>query len=196
MNAHKWPLTRETLVHRLRAEASGAHWEHFAEVYGPLVHHYCRCKGLQDADASDVTQNVFLAVRRGITSFDYDPKIGKFRNWLRKIAVREIQRNRSRMIRGGQPEEFVDLTVAESDPVWDELLIGGIQQAALQRIRPDFEDLTWRAFELWWLEKKTPAEVANQMGQKPDWVYQAKYRVVKRFEDEVRWLASDLPGFA
>jgi len=38
-------------------------WEQFVEIYTPLVYNYCRCRGLQDADAADVTQDVDMADR-------------------------------------------------------------------------------------------------------------------------------------
>ena len=44
-----------------------------AEVYGPVIRGYCRLRGLQDADADDVGQEVLAQVARSIGSFEYEP---------------------------------------------------------------------------------------------------------------------------
>ena len=62
---------------------------------------------------------------------------------------------------------------------------------ALARCRPHFEEPTWRAFELAWLQKRPAAEVAEALGLPIDKVYVAKSRVLGRLEQEVRDLAED-----
>ena len=37
-------------------------WEEFVDQYGPMIYHWCRRWGLQDADAKDVTQQVLLTL--------------------------------------------------------------------------------------------------------------------------------------
>ncbi len=64
-------------------------------------------------------------------------------------------------------------------------------QAALARTRPHFEEQTWRAFELVWLEKRPAAQVAQELNLRIDKVYVAKSRVLDRLEQEVRELAED-----
>ena len=56
------PTTRVSLLVRLRDPADGEAWQTFVDVYAPLVYSYCRRKGLQEADASDVTQEVLTQV--------------------------------------------------------------------------------------------------------------------------------------
>jgi RNA polymerase sigma-70 factor (ECF subfamily) len=62
---------------------------------------------------------------------------------------------------------------------------------ALERSRPHFEEQTWRAFELAWLEKRTAAEVAELLKVPIDRVYVAKSRVLERLQQEVQELAED-----
>jgi RNA polymerase sigma-70 factor (ECF subfamily) len=66
------PLTRSTLLVRLRDRGGSSAWTQFVEVYGPLVYRYARRRGLQDADAADLTQDVLRAVVQAIDRFRYD----------------------------------------------------------------------------------------------------------------------------
>src|SRR5262249_43309109 len=55
----------------------------------PLVYRYGRRRGLQDADASDLTQDVPRAVSGGSGKLEYDPARGSFRGWLYALAQRK-----------------------------------------------------------------------------------------------------------
>ncbi len=194
-----WPSTRETLIGRLQQQSDGPEWGLFVEVYGPLLYHFCRRRGVQDADARDVTQNVILSVRRGIDRFTYDPALGKFRSWLGTITSREIGRQRRGSQRAGLPSEAVTNGAhhpADNEATWIVEFNSHICQTALDRIRPDFEALTWQAFEMLWIHDVKPRDVAIQLHKAPDWVYQAKFRVLRRLEKEVRFLTADIPSFA
>ena len=51
-----------------------------------------RRKGLQDSDAADLSQSVLHEVAQSIDRFDYDPSLGRFRNWLFVIARHKLSR--------------------------------------------------------------------------------------------------------
>lgn len=193
-----WPQTHETLIGRLQANCNGAAWEIFVEIYSPLIYRFCRRRGVQDADSLDVTQNVFVAVRRGINGFTYDPERGKFRSWLGTITIREIGRYLQSLKRAGTPTEAATegrAQVDESDAIWIAIFNEHIGDVALARIRPEFEVKTWEAFELLWKHHKSPSEVAQLMEKSADWVYQVKYRVLRKLEKEVLLLTADIPSF-
>jgi RNA polymerase sigma-70 factor, ECF subfamily len=168
------------------------------EIYSPLIYRFCRRRGAQDADARDLTQEVFLSVRRSITRFTFDSTRGKFRSWLGAITTRTIKRYQRKSDRAGRADEAVTRGtdhVAETDAVWVVEFNKHVCDVAIKRIQPDFEDLTWRAFLLLWKQDMKPAEVARVVQKPADWVYQVKYRVLKRLETEIRLITTDSPSF-
>jgi RNA polymerase sigma factor (sigma-70 family) len=199
VTASDWPSTHATLIGRLRAQPNGAAWNQFAEAYLGLIYRVVRRRGVQAADAEDVTSNVFLAVHRGIRSLDYDPQRGQFRSWLWTVARRELIRHQEKSQRAGRPMGGItdgDLHRVENDAGWIVAFNAHVFQTAIARIRPDFDDLVWQAFELSWGQDLKPAAVAVQLGKSAAWVCQAKFRVKQRLHREVQYLTADIPAFS
>src|SRR5262245_63757732 len=94
--------TSPSLLDRVRAGEAIA-WNRFAELYEPLVHHWCRRARLSPESAADVWQEVLLAVSNYIGDFERRGP-GSFRSWLRSIARSKIcdeQRRRALPAEGG-----------------------------------------------------------------------------------------------
>ncbi len=148
---------------------------------------------MQDADSADVCQEVLSQVARAINSFDYDTTRGRFRDWLGTVTRNKITRflhvkYRQVPAKGGEtPQEVLDVPCEDSE--WSAEFHARILEAALGRIRGDFEASTWRVFEQTWGEDRSPLEVAREMEMTIDAVYAAKSRVVRRLKDEVLHLA-------
>jgi RNA polymerase sigma factor (sigma-70 family) len=194
-DAHSSPTTRVSLLIRLRDPADTEAWQTFVDVYTPLVYSYCRRKGLQEADASDVTQEVLTQVARCIPGFTYDPGRGRFRDWLGTVARRRLQRffnDQSQAPRAA--DAAMDEVVApDLDTDWSEEFHARVLQVALERTRPRFEATTWRAFELVWMENRAPADAAAEVGVSIETIYVAKSRALKALREVVLELAEDLP---
>src|SRR5437763_14420352 len=101
------PLTRASLLVRLRDPRDEAAWVEFINLYGALVYNYARKRGLQDADAADLGQEVLRAVAGSVGRLEYDPRRGLFRNWLFTLVRRKLSNwraaQRRRPSRGGEP---------------------------------------------------------------------------------------------
>jgi RNA polymerase sigma factor (sigma-70 family) len=191
--------TRPSLLLRLRNPQDAESWAAFVDLYGPLVFGHCRKRGLQHQDAEDVTQKVFAQVAKSIRGFQYDPAVGRFRDWLGTIVRNAVNRFFSQANRhpGGAGSDVWDGVEARGDDSsWNEDFTNHVLQEAMKRVRPHFEDETWRGFESVWLENRAAAEVAEQLGRSVEWVYSAKSRVLDRLWDEVRELAEESPSFA
>src|SRR5437764_23519 len=82
--------SRPTLLERLRAGQAGA-WERLAELYGQTVYVWCRRAGVSEADAADVSQEVFTAVARTVADFRRERPGDSFRGWLWTITQNKVR---------------------------------------------------------------------------------------------------------
>src|SRR5438132_13447899 len=83
-------LTRASLLARLGDAQDRAAWQQFVDLYGSLVYAFARRRGLQNADAADLMQEVLLAVARAAGRWHYDPQRGSFRAWLYTVTRNKI----------------------------------------------------------------------------------------------------------
>jgi RNA polymerase sigma-70 factor (ECF subfamily) len=135
-------------------------------------------------------------VARSIRTFEYRPERGRFRDWLGTIVRQKLARFWGKKARGagGEEEGPFDLAGApEPDAEWGSEFNAHVLQVAMARVRPQFEEPTWRAFELAWCDNRTAEEAARELGLSIDKIYVAKSRVLKRLREEVLLLAEDLP---
>lgn len=185
-------VTRASLLVRLRNHADNDAWQSFLTVYAPLLYTFARSRGLQDADASDVAQEVLSEVARCIRNFEYRPEKGRFRDWLGLIAQRRIGRFFTRT--QGRPEQLLNESPGETDAEWTAAFHARILDAAMERIRDEFEANTWQVFTENWLNDQPVSEVAAKTGMSIAAVYVAKSRVLKRLRETVLELAEDVPN--
>jgi len=80
------PKTRNSLVLRLKEPADAEAWFEFCEIYEPLILRIARSRGLQNADANDLAQDVFVRIAKSVRRWKPDPEKGSFRGWISTIA--------------------------------------------------------------------------------------------------------------
>src|ERR1700677_2139706 len=84
------PVTRASLLVRIQDPTDTAAWREFIDLYAAVVYGFARKRGLQDADAADLMQEVFRSVARAIGGWTYDSSKGKFRSWLYAITRNKV----------------------------------------------------------------------------------------------------------
>jgi RNA polymerase sigma factor (sigma-70 family) len=191
--------TQPSLLLRIRDASDEESWRTFVSIYAPLIYRSCRRRGLQDADAADVGQEVLAQVARSIRDFEYQPGRGRFRDWLGAVVRHKLCRflqNEGRGVRGVVVQESMEnLGAIEADGEWVAEFHAHLLSAALGRIRDRFEPPTWSAFEEVWLHDRASDEVARDLALPIEVVYLAKSRVLKRLRNELMTLAEDLPQY-
>ena len=189
------PETRASLLVRLRDHQDADAWRQFVEVYAPLVYRLYRGKGLQDADAADLMQQVLCAVSTAARRLEYDPKRGLFRSWLFTLAHRKLCdffRHRGRHEQGsgdsGMQALLEDQPAPEEEQQWNQEYQRRVFAWAAEQVRGRFSPNTWQAFWLTAVDKCDTAEVARELGITVAAVYLAKSRVMARIKEEIKSL--------
>ena len=190
------PQTRQSLLVRLQGHSSDA-WAEFLEIYERAILNYAQSRGLQDADARDVTQEVLAAVTRKIESWDPDTSRGTFRGWLfraaRNIAVDRIAKQSKQAIASGDTRvaqmlsEAPDINENESDVFRAEYRRKVFHWAA-EKIRPEVKTTSWQSFWLTSVDGQKVEDVAQQLGMSVGSVYAAKFRIVSKIREIVSQL--------
>ena len=62
------PRTRASLLVQIRDGGNREAWQEFMRIYGPVVYGFARKRGLQDADAADLMQDVMRRCRRRLAA--------------------------------------------------------------------------------------------------------------------------------
>jgi RNA polymerase sigma factor (sigma-70 family) len=195
------PTTRLSLLARLRSPRDERAWGEFAAIYGPLIGRLARRRGLQEADAADLTQEVFRAVASAIDRWDPDPAKGSFRAWLFRIA-RNLTVNflvgRRRHPPGAGGTDIADLLESQPAPedssAFDAEYRRQLFLWAAGRVRGGFSEAAWRAFWMTGVEGRPAAEVAEEVGTTVGTVYFHKSRVMASLRREIARVEGEWPG--
>src|SRR5262245_44760574 len=113
--------TSVSLLQRLRQPAvEQAAWERFTALYTPLVYYWLRRQGVQQPDAADLVQEVFVILVQKLPEFTYDPG-RSFRAWLRTITLNKLREWRRRPVLAQAADNaLTELPDHEADEVfWD-----------------------------------------------------------------------------
>jgi RNA polymerase sigma-70 factor (ECF subfamily) len=191
------PETRSSLLLCLRDAENVEAWNQFIEVYLPLIHQFARRRGLQDADAADVTQEVLRQVASSMREFNYDRDRGRFRSWLFAVTRTRIYNHLSRQRLGtvgsgdtGMLERLSEQPAAEEE-VWNHDLHQRLFAVAMQRAEPEFRASSWQAFRRTAIDGEAASSVAAALDMSTGAVYVAKSRVLARLREIVQELDDD-----
>jgi RNA polymerase sigma-70 factor, ECF subfamily len=186
--------TPRSLIERARSADPEA-WAALVDLYGPLVLRWCRRWHLQDMDAADVLQDVFLAVSTHLAGFRKERATHTFRGWLRVILQNKVNDHFRRLGRepggeGGTEAQLRFSRLAEADASGEGSVANDRSERVLFRrccelVRGEFHDRTWKAFWRTAVEGKPAAEVADELGMSPVAVRVSKSRVLQRLREEL-----------
>jgi RNA polymerase sigma factor (sigma-70 family) len=186
------PTTRPSLLVRIRDLKDEEAWRQFVGLYTPLVYRYARKRGLQDADAADLAQDVLRAVAAG--GIDYDPQRGPFRAWFYGLARHKLCDFLAAQERAcrGTGDTAAQLRMAEEPAPadeagqWDLEYERRLFEWAAEQVRGEFRDQTWQAFWQTAVQGKHAKDTAAALGMTLGAVYIAKSRVLARLRKEIR----------
>jgi RNA polymerase sigma-70 factor (ECF subfamily) len=187
------PPTRASLLLRLRDPKDQEAWQQFLDIYSMLIYRYARKRGLQDADAADLMQEVLRSVSSAIGRLNYDSNRGSFRNWLYTITRNKLHSfldRQRRQVRGsgdsGIQQRLEEEALPEKDSWWEQEYEQRLFEWAAERVHRTSSEAIWQAFWQTAVEGKSPKDVAHGLGMSVGSVYVAKSRVLALVREQIR----------
>jgi RNA polymerase sigma-70 factor (ECF subfamily) len=185
-------LSTSLLLRVVALEATA--WERVVRLFGPTLYSRCRRRGLRAEEADDVVQEVFLAAARGVAHFRRNGSGRSFRAWLWGIARNKLKdhwhaKGKDPVAQGGTDHQLglAEVPAPEGRADADEapaIEQGSLARRALDLIRQDFQERTWKAFWRFEVDGLPAAAVATELGITPNAVHVAVCRVRKRLREE------------
>lgn len=188
------PETRHSLLARLYGDRDEEAWREFLAIYQPLIYRLIRSRGLQDADAQELTQDALVAVAGAIERGTPDFHGGSFRAWLSRIA-RNMMINYLTRRRPGQQaaggSDFQRLLSEQPAANDEHATVFDLEQKrelfrwAADRIRDSFHPTTWQAFWRTTVDGEPIGKAANSLGLSIGSAYAARSRVMARLKQTI-----------
>jgi len=192
--------TRVSLLVRIRDGGDVAAWQEFVRLYAPIVYGFARKRGLQDADAADLMQEVLRTLSTAAGRLEYDSARGTFRGWLFTVTRNKIfnfLEGRSRRVQGTgdsrtqrRLEEQADAN-GDLSADWEADYQRTLAAQAMEHVKSEFQKATWNAFLQTAVDGLPPAQVAANVGLSVGAVYVAKSRVIARLRQEIERMQGD-----
>ncbi len=183
--------TPVSLLERLRRPDDSDAWRRLVALATPFLFDAARRFGLQEADAADVVQDVFAALARKLPAFRYDPS-RSFRSWLRTVLLnrcRDQRRRKAAAVVVATGPTRPEAAVADPAELFaDEEYRRALALRALDLMRAEFPETTWRACWEQVVNDRPAAEVARELGITRNMAYLARSRVLARLRQELAGL--------
>ena len=188
------PVTRASLLLRIRDGQDKEAWRQFVEIYASLIYGFARKRGLQDADAADLMQDVLRSIASAVGRLDYDPRRGSFRSWLYTVTRNKLysfldgQRRHPRGSGDSGAQQLLEEQAGPDDSAaaWDQEYQRRLFGWAADHVRTEFQESTWQAFWQTAVEGRGPKDVARELNLSPGAVYVAKSRVIARLREKIQ----------
>lgn len=172
-----------SLLNRVRLRSSDSDWHEFCTIYYPLVLSWCRKSCGRYHEALDLVQEIFIDVHRNIGNFERRAS-GSLRGWLRRILYSRLSNMRAKRF----PElvdfdELHELLAISHSGACDRIRYPEMFLAACAKVRPEFTETSWVAFERTFLANEDIHLVSQNLGISRNAVYVARSRIVRRLKD-------------
>ena len=194
----QFPETNHSLVARVKNLGDGASWVEFMGIYQPVVYRMAKRRGLQDADAHDVMQQVFVSIAGAIERWESSAELPPFRAWLTTITRNAIskalsRRPRDRATGSTSVMEQLNAVADTGEGSDEEFAVEARRQMfrwAAQRVRIEFAPATWDMFWRTSVMGESASDVATASERTTGAVYIARHRVIDRMKEEIADLSN------
>jgi RNA polymerase sigma factor (sigma-70 family) len=190
--------TRKTLLLRVKDQYNDDAWAEFSEVYQNYIYTIIRRMNIVRGDAEDIHQKVLVKLWEALPSLDLD-QTERFRNFLSTVTrncVMDFMRQRKRQLAREAKSDAVhdyldDIRLPEIDEIVEREWELFITNRAYQKISEDYSEQFVLILKMF-IEGKDMKEAEQITGLNTKQVYNIRFRMKKRFVEEVKALREEL----
>lgn len=189
--------TNVILLEKIRENCDLA-WKEFTDYYKPLIVLRGKDRGLKETEIQDLTQEVLFEMYKVKDKFLYDSDKGKFRNFLRTVIDRKAFKIIRKKCRESDDISILNknsqLTSNDFEKLetnWEMNWQKFTLKRALNHVRDEVSELTFKAFEMCSIKHMDYNKVAEELNIKVDAVYLAKHRVIKRIRSIINHMENE-----
>jgi len=188
------PATPPSLLVRIQDPQDQEAWRQFVQLYATLIYGFLRKRGVQDADAADLMQEVLRSVLTAAGRLRYEPQRGTFRGYLFTITRNKLanfldsRRAQLRVSGDSNGQRRLDQYAGPDEDAarqWERDYERRAFAWAAEQVRDEFREPTWQAFWLTAVEGHSAKDAGQTLGLSPGAVYVAKSRVLARLRQQI-----------
>lgn len=184
----EFPDTRASLLLQLQAGVDQDGWLDFVAIYRPIIYRLARKRGLQDADAQDLAQQVLVSIAGAIERWHPHDESTRFRHWLRRVAGNAIsnaltRRPRDMAAGGTSIQDVLERQDERGSDLSREIELEHRREIFLRAasiVKTEVSADTWQVFQLTVIEGCAIEEAASRMSKSVGAAYAARGRVMNR----------------
>ena len=192
--------TRSSVLKAVANTENETAWARFFDLYAGFVFSIARSKGLNEEEADDVVQDVFIRLAQFLPTFEYSRTKGRFRSYLVNLVYNLIidkwrihQREDERM--KAYKDEVVNMPSADKDFAEREWQAAAMEEA-LRRIKSEVRPEHYAAFVASAIEGQDTETVMRLYNLSRDNLYQIRKRLTVKLQETVSEVLAEMesPG--
>lgn len=181
--------TRASLLARLKDTSADESWREFFELYWKLIYNAARRHGLSEMEGQDVVQDIMVRLTRTLRDFEYDPRKGSFKAWLKRETYWRVT-DYLRRSKPLQPLETAGDIPAECDfaAYWEREWKDNLVSAAIERAKLKLRPRQFQIYSYCVLQEHGPKKTAQTFDTSAPQIYLNNHRVSRVIEAEIKKL--------
>ena len=189
--------TRSSVIRAVANTENEAAWQRFFDLYAGFVFSIARAKGLNDTDADDIVQMVFVDLMRNLLSFKYDREKGRFRSYLAALVkwrvidiLKAVRRDAD--LKADFMEEAKSAATTEDEDFEEREWQSAAMEETLRRIKPEVRPEHYAAFVASAVEGQDTDVVTKLYGISRDSLYQIRKRLTVKLREKLAEVRAEM----
>ena len=173
-----YPTTHSSLLERVQ-EGDEISWNEFYYRYAPVIRSAGSGAGFSETECDDLLQAVMFKFFNAAKTFVYRKGEVRFRTFFAAVVRSQIVD----MIRRSAKQKNLPGEVQENSEPFDRLFMEEWRKAVIEEakaeLRMQVSPQTYQAYELYVLQERPAAKVAEILGMTTEEIYAVKHRCTK-----------------